>query len=170
MPTAIQPEVAQELFRRYKIVPPSTPKGGARALHGGVIAALGGHKRPDGKKLLTLTINHVAESRICPLKDGESSEIVRRFCDQHLIPKHPALEKMLEHLVCRAAKMYSEDGLDSFVLDDIRLHESGYRIGAAHLLGEKGLKLRRAPELAPDEGARRYDARSNSIGKKSRRS
>jgi hypothetical protein len=164
MATQIEPQVAEELFRRYKIVAP-----GGRPLHGGVVAALGGHKRADGRKLLTLTIENVAESRICPFENGEGSEIVRRFSDQHLIPRHPALEKMLEHLVCRAAKMYSGDVLDSFVFDDVHLHESGYFIGSAQLFGNKDLKLRRRPETAPDEGARRYDARSKPIGKKSRR-
>lgn len=169
MATAITPEAADELLRRYEITPPSSEHGGARPLKGGYEISLGGHRREDGQKMLTLTIGNISESRPCPFMDGESQQVVRRFCEQHSLPRRPALEHMLAHLVARASKLYALDSIDSFVFDAVHIHESGYRIGSVRVLANKSLKLRRPPAMAPDMGTHRYDARNAPIGKKSRR-
>ncbi|HTX02205.1 MAG TPA: hypothetical protein VMD07_00890 [Candidatus Acidoferrales bacterium] len=165
MATQLEPEAAGELLRRYSIIPPHSDHAGARALQGGYTVSLGGHKRPEGTKLITLTLGGVSESRYCPFEDGEAAEIVGRFVDQQLLPKHVAFNRMLEHLIELSAKMYAYEQIESFVFDDVQLHESDYRIGDAHIFASKVLRLRRPKELSSDEGMRRYDARVNPIEK-----
>lgn len=169
MATPISPEATHELLRRHEIIPPSTDGHGARHLEGGYEISLGGHRREDGQKMLTLTIGKVSESRPCPFGEGEAHDVIRRFSELHAIPRKPALAHMLEHLVARAAKLYELDAIDSFVLDKVHLHESGYRIGSAHVLATKALDLRSEPLFSTDKGTHRYDARDARVGKKSRR-
>jgi len=163
----MDPESVAELLRRYSIIPPNADGSGARPLHGGHVAALGGHRR-DGAKLITFRIGSVSESRFCPFEADEASEIVRRFQDQQLLPKHAAFARMIENLIELAAKMYAYEQIDSFVFDDVHLHESDYQIGDAQILASKVLRLRH-PKQTPSEGSRRYDARVNSIEKNSGR-
>ena len=157
-------ESVAELLRRYSIIPPSSEGSGARHLHGGYLASLGGHRKDDAGKLVTLRIANVSESRFCPFEKDEASDIVRRFQDQHLLPRDAALGHMLENLIELAAKMYAYEQIDSFVFDDIHLHKSDYSIGDAQMFASSVLRLRH-PKQAKSEGSRRYDARSNSIEK-----
>jgi len=53
---------------------------------------------------------------------------------------------MIENLIELASKMYAYECIDSFVFDDIRLHESDYRIGDAQIFASKVLRLRRNRE------------------------
>ncbi len=75
------------------------------------------------------------------------------------------MARMTENLIELAAKMYAYECIDSFVFDDVRLHESDYRIGDAQIFASKVIHMRRPKQLATDEGSRRYDARTNSIEK-----
>ena len=170
MASQMAPEAAAELLRRYSIIPPHSDGAGARALEGGHTVSLGGHRRSDGAKLITLTLGNVSESRFCPFEGSEAADIVRRFQEQHLIPKDTAFTRMLEHLVELAAKLYAYEQIESFVFDAVKLHESDYRIGDAHIFTSKVLHLERPKKFTSDEGFRRYDARSNAIEKNPRRS
>ena len=144
MASPITPEATEELLRRHKITPPSNKHGEAGRLEGGYEIAIGGHRREDGRKMVTVTIGNISESRPCPFQDGEARDIVRRFCDQHNLPKRPALDRMLEHLLNRADQLYASDRIESFALEKIQLHSSGYRIGSAQILATKPLKVPRA--------------------------
>lgn len=168
MATQMESEAVAELLRRYGITPPSANGSRARPLQGGVVASLGGHHRYDGAKLITFRIGNVSDSKFCPFEIEEAADIVRRFQDQHLLPKHAALAHMVENLVELASKMYAYECIESFVLDEIHLHESDYRIGDAQVFASSVLRLRRTKQVAP-EGSRSYDARANSIEKNSGR-
>jgi hypothetical protein len=165
MATQMEAEAVAELLRRYSIIPPSSDGSGARPMHGGHVASLGGHCRNDGAKMITFRIGNVSDSRFCPFEKDEAADTVRRFQDQHLLPRHAAMARMTENLIELAAKMYAYECIDSFVFDDVRLHESDYRIGDAQIFASKVIHMRRPKQLATDEGSRRYDARTNSIEK-----
>lgn len=164
MATQMEFASVEELLRRYRISSPISNGAGARPLHGGYTASLGGHKRPDGTKLITFGVGNVSDSRFCPFESDEAAHIVRRLQEQHLLPKHTAMARMIENLIELTAKMYAYEQIDSFVFDDIHLHESDYSIGDAQIFASKVLRLQH-PKQNPAEGSRRYDARVNSIEK-----
>ena len=139
---------------------------GGRPLHGGYLIALGGHKREDGSKMVTLTVGNVSESRPCPFEKNDGADMVRRFTEQHMLPGNPAIDKMLEHLVTHAAEMYGQDEIESFVFNPIHVHESDYRIDSAQIFARKGFTLRKPKVRTSDMGVHRYEARNGSIKKK----
>lgn len=166
MPTPIDDVVGDAVLLRHDIQPPSHQGRGAREIEGGYRVVIGGHRRDDGQKMLTLTMENLSESRPCPFSDGEVKEIVQRFYDLKLLPKRNALRHMLEHLVAKAAEMYAEEPLESFLFETVRLHESEYRIGSVHMVGTKPVRGRK-PEPRPNEaGPHTYDARSPGFHKK----
>ena len=148
MATQMESEAVAELLRRYSITPPNSERSGARSLHGGHVAALGGHRRHDDAKMITFRIGNVSDSKFCPFESDEAADIVRRFQDQHLLPRHEAMARMIENFIELAAKMYAYECIDSFVLDDILLHESDYRIGDAQIFASKVLRLRRPKQVS----------------------
>ncbi len=139
MATQMESEAVAELLRRYSIIPPSSEGSGARPLDGGHIASLGGHRRNDGTKMITFRLANVADSKFCPFEKDEAADIVRRFQEQDLLPKREAMARMVGNLIELAAKMYAYECIDSFVFDDVRLHESDYRIGDAQIFPSKVL-------------------------------
>ncbi|GEM_PF-3830601 len=133
MPNSIKGPAADELLRRYGITPPVGTLGVQR-LRNRCIADLGGHRRDDGQKMVTVTVGNISESRPCPFADGESRRIVHRLCNRYLIPKHDDCEKRLEELLDRAAEMFANERLDSFVFEDVLFEDGVYRIGSVHLV------------------------------------
>jgi hypothetical protein len=142
MARPLPPDVTEEILRRYEIMPLVTDE---RVHHDdagtGMVAAIGGHKKSDGRKMITLTIGNVSQSRLSPFSDDEGRDMVRRFCEAHLVPREPALERTLEHLVTKGEKMYATEEIDSFLLQPIHLHRGGYRIGSARMFRTKPLKV-----------------------------
>jgi hypothetical protein len=168
MSTQLEAGAAAELLGRYSIAIPRSNGSGPRPLHGGYKASLGGHRRPDGAKLVTFRIKNISDSKFCPFESDEAAHIVRRFQEQHLLPKHAALARMIENLIELAAKMYAYEQIDSFVLDDIHMHESDYSIGKAQIFASTVLPLRHRQQTA-DQGSLRYDSRLKCTEKNSRR-
>ena len=162
MPTHLDTVAAEQILRRYDILPPATEHGGSRKLHGGHEAAIGGHLRDDGQKMVTLTVGNISEARPCPFKNGESREIVERFFDLHRLPRHNAFELMLEHLIDRAANMYAQEPLDAFLFQKIRLHDSGYQIGSVDMVtgarkhGGRSSGSHPSSRLGPRDAAARF--------------
>ncbi len=148
MATQMESGAVAELLRRYSIIPPSADGSGARPLQGGVVASLGGHHRHDEAKLITFRIGNVSDSKFCPFENDEAADIIRRFQDQHLLPRHEATARMIENLIELAAKMYAYECIDSFVFDSIHLHESDYSIGDAQIFASKVLRLRRPKQIS----------------------
>jgi hypothetical protein len=144
MANFIGPQQAYELLRRYEIAPPSKA-GNSRVFSGGCEVSLGGHKRADGRKMLTLTIGKVSESRLCPFGAGESRAIVRRFCGQHGLRGRPAMERALERLIAKAARMYAGEPIEAFALEKIRLHGGRYDIGSVCMVGGQAAAASPAP-------------------------
>jgi hypothetical protein len=133
MPKSIKCPAVDELLRRYGITPPGgTPA--LQRLQNRCIADLGGHRRDDGRKMVTVTVGNISESRPCPFADGESRRIVRRLCNRHLIPRHDDCEKRLEELLDRAAEMFANEQLDSFVFEGVVFQDGAYRIGSVHMV------------------------------------
>jgi len=133
MPTSIDRKAVGDILRRYDILPPAN---GSKRRHdpGGQRADIGGYVRADGQKMLALTVGNISESRPCPFHDGESENMVRRFFTRDGFPRHPPFEEMLERLVSRAARMYSKEPLDAFMLEGIELEGDHYRIRDAHMV------------------------------------
>lgn len=132
MPTPIDSRAAQAILRRYDILP--SEEAAVKPSATTYKANVGGHRGDDGQKILTVTVGNVSESRLCPFRDGESHDIVRRLCARHVLPKRPELESMLAQLVERASTMFAKEHLDGFVLEQVRLDNGHYTIGAVHMV------------------------------------
>lgn len=127
MTTTIIRQARDETLQRYGIMPPG---GGSRPFHGGCEVTLTGRKRDDGRKLLTVTIGGVSESRLCPFGSKDSYEIVQRVCERSSQALLPVLERSLEPLITKVAQMYVTEPIEAFSLERVHVHADGYSIGA----------------------------------------
>lgn len=132
MPTSIDTPAARRILRRYEIEP--SEEAAVKPSRLTYEANVGGHRRDDGQKILTVTVGNVSESRLCPFRDGESHDIVRRLCARHVLPRQPEFESMLADLVARASAMFAEEALDGFILEHVRLNNGHYTIGDVHMV------------------------------------
>lgn len=135
MSTSIDVAAAQAILRRYDILPSEeaavTPSGSTYE------ANVGGHRRDDGQKILTVTVGNISESRPCPFRNAESRDIVRRLCARRVLPRRPEFESMLEQLVARASAMFAKEPLDGFILEHVRLDNNHYTVGDVHMVGSR---------------------------------
>ena len=124
-------ENAAALLRRYEIEPFA---GDARSWrYGSVELALGGHRRADGQKMLTLTIGNVAQSRTCPFREGDAADMVTRFRERQMLPSDASTEQAVTKLITSASRLYAGEAIESFVLQPVYIEDGNYRIESVRM-------------------------------------
>jgi len=104
---------------------------GDRVVPPGTEIAIDGFINPDGRRVIRARSSAHAAERIVPLGDAAARALVDGLRSRgHHVPDGAA-RRMLEHLFMRVSAMFSDAELAAFLLDPVRLHESGYVVIAA---------------------------------------
>jgi len=85
-----------------------------------------------GRKYMELRAGEDGVRRMIPLTEIGAELMAGHFLSRDHRGSDKHRRRMLEHLTLRAAELFATAGIDSLVLDPIRLHENGYTVlGAA---------------------------------------
>jgi len=149
--------------RVYRELMPQVGSAGDRILaeasteHGTDIAIEGRTDASLGKVVVLRNHAHSVE-RMVPLDPDGAETLVAGFQGYHHQPPSEKMRRMLEHLLMRVSAFFEETGVESFVLDPVRLHENSYTILDATLRSHRPLHI--SKRLAPNAHDRKgYDYR-----------
>ena len=139
MSTLVAPAELFGLLHRYGI---KAPVG---RVAGGQIADIYGFVDGSGTRSIAIAHGTKRAERACPLNDEAISEMIEAVFG-NTAHRDTSFERLIAHLVGRASQMYATDGLDSFRLESIHLHPTGYDIARAIAFRTAPLHLGRPKE------------------------
>jgi hypothetical protein len=139
MSTLVAPVELSGLLKHYGI---KAPIGRSE---GGQIADIYGFVDESGARSIAVVHGAKRVERACPLDDKAVAEMVEEVFGSAAY-RDASFERLIAHLVGRASRMYVTGGLDSFRLESIHLHPTGYDIARALAFRTGPLHLGRAKE------------------------
>ncbi|MHB8461559.1 MAG: hypothetical protein ACYDA1_02835 [Vulcanimicrobiaceae bacterium] len=110
----------------------------------GLCVTIDGHFDEDlGAKVIELLVDSVSAHRMCPLSELQANALLDEIhAKRDIFPHESAFSHMVTHLLIKCSKLYSESGIDGFVLYPVYLQEKDYRIGVARMFRSKALHLK----------------------------
>ncbi|HEY8320623.1 MAG TPA: hypothetical protein VIG46_02360 [Candidatus Baltobacteraceae bacterium] len=139
MSTLVAPAELVELLGHYGI---KAPVG---RVEGGQIADIYGFVDRGGAKAIAIAHGAKRVERACPLDEKTVAAMVEEVFGSTAY-RDASFERLIAHLLERASHLYESVGIDSFRLESIHLHPTGYDIARALAFRTGTLHLGRPKE------------------------